>query len=186
MATLSPSRARAGRRGFSLLELVISFFLLVLALMIAAQLLRQAEQRLAAESRRARDPVAVLALRQLRWDVQAARGVDVGSGSGELLWTSDELELHGHPLGTVRYYKLGGELRREIVVAGETSTRVMLQGVSRWRWRYVNGGLRRLVEVELGVWQTGAVVGGSRQTPDVVEKIDALAVALRGSGGRAW
>lgn len=186
MAALSLRQRLAEQRGFTVLELLISFFLLGLGLMIAAQLLHQAQQRMAAEGRRARDPVAALALRQLRWDVQAATSVHVGLGSAELFWTSDELELRGHPLGTVRYTKLGGELRREIVVGGEVSTRVMLRGVSRWRWRYVDGGLRRLVEVELGVWQTGDVVGGSRQTPDTVEKLSTLQVAVRGGGGRSW
>jgi type II secretory pathway pseudopilin PulG len=71
-------RRRCGQRavaGWSLLELMISLVILVVALLISAPLLYEGQRYIAFESKRALEAESTLALRQIRADVTAADGL---------------------------------------------------------------------------------------------------------------
>jgi len=186
MAAVTPRAASA--RGFTLIELLISFVLLGLALAISAQLLIGAQQRMAHEALRSGDPITDLALRQLSRDAQTASSVPSGVlGIG--VWSVGELELHGHPLGTVTYRQVGTELIRKVHAAGPGGTshqRVVLQRLSTWRWRLTPATPRPLVEIELSHRRTGPAPIGSRRQAGEIVQTHRLKVSARGGGGTWW
>ncbi len=100
------SEPARGARGFTLVEVLIALVLLILALALAAQLLEESAQRLAAVQGEATEPPADLLLARLRGDVRAAASLAV--------LPDGALRLDGHPAGTVVYRRLGSELRREV------------------------------------------------------------------------
>jgi prepilin-type N-terminal cleavage/methylation domain-containing protein len=101
--------ARAGARGFTLVEVLIALVLLVFALALAAQLLAESAQMFATAAGEATEPPAALLLARLRGDVRAAAAFTVLPDGG--------LRLDGHPAGTVVYRRIGSELRREVYAA---------------------------------------------------------------------
>lgn len=185
MTYRAPSAHR--RRGFSLLEVVISVAILSIALLIASRLLLESQMRMAHSSRRALDPVGDVAVEQIRADVRA--GAEVSPRDYE--WTWMPLEILGHPAGTVRYEKVGSELVRR--VEGDTleGQRTLLTGVRVWRWRLRRDIPLPLVEIELGYQETARLgplaAGGTREASAPVTRTQLISVSPRQAGGkRGW
>ncbi len=179
------------RRAFSLLELLIAFAISIVALSIATQLLLEAHRRLEHESRRALDPAAPLAVKQLRADVRASSGA-VG---GDDLWSRSGLELRGHPAGRLRYEKAGQELVRILLprrVEDEQTQRTVLTDVTTFRWRLqrlLPGSRVPLLEIELGYRETGRLgllQGAAQRSAFPVHLTRRLLVVPRHPGAKRW
>ncbi len=172
--------------GFSLLELLVSFTILMLAMMIAGRLLLESQARLAHSARQALEPVATIALKQIRADVRAAGRVP----STDFEWTWGPMTLLDHPAGTVRYEKTGTDLVR--VVGGGAAgggRRIVMHAVSIWRWRLSRGAPLPLVEIELGHREIPRLAllaaAGQREAPIPVTRSYRVAVSPRQAGGRS-
>lgn len=174
------STTRSGTAGFSFLELLVVLVIVSLALAVAARLLVESQRRSLIEQHRALEPVAAIALAQLRADVTAA--VDV-SGRSEL---GEPMTLT-QPSRIVFYGLAGGDLVRTL--DGVPGERVVLRGVTTFAWRDL-GGEKPLLEIEIeyvATRSTGPEVaadrrvfvprGGVRRT---------LRLAMRGGGGVGW
>ena len=151
--------------GFTLLELVVSFAILSIAMLIASQLLLESLLRLSHSARRALDPAATIALKQIRADVRASSRVRALGDE----WNFEPLTLKGHPAGRLRYVKVGSDLMREIYRPGGgelTSERIVMRAVNLWRWR-LNPSVPALVEIELGYRETPrlGLLAGAAQRP---------------------
>ncbi|HYG64898.1 MAG TPA: prepilin-type N-terminal cleavage/methylation domain-containing protein, partial [Thermoanaerobaculia bacterium] len=122
-----PDRVRGSRAaGFTLVELLVSLLLLLLALGLAAQVLVESSQMLADAAAEQVESPPSLAVARLRADV-------LGSASFSAL--EDNLLLQGHPAGSVLYELAGDELRRIVLdTTGEPlGESVLLRGVIGWR-----------------------------------------------------
>lgn len=116
--------------GFTLLELLVSMVLMVLALTLAAQLLLESQRTFALSGRAALEPMASYAYARLTSDVQSASGAQSA--------TDGALLLTGHPEGTLRWERRGEELWRTAFADDGRirSRRVMLQRVETWIWSW--------------------------------------------------
>ncbi len=176
-------RRRRRSQGFSLLELLFSFVIMGTVMLVASGVLLESHRRQAHSARRALEPVAALALEQIRADVRAAAGVTARDHD----WNWAPLVLAGHPAGTVRYEKRGSELVRGLA-GGE---RTVMRGVKVWRWRLVRGVPLPLVEIELGYRETPRLgllaAGGQREAPLPVMRSQLISASPRQAGGkRGW
>jgi len=175
--------------GFSLLELLFVFVISITALLLASELLVEAQVRMAHAAREALDPVGELAAEQLRADLRAAAGVRVPLTSG---WSRDPLVLLDHPAGPVRYVETGSRLVRELDRGGgDVARRTVLHAVTTFRWRLGQtrfGG--RTVIVDLRHRETPRLgllaAGGTREAPIPEEHRLLFRVRPRGGGGRSW
>lgn len=180
---------RRGAGGFTLLELVFSFAILSIAMLIASRLLLESQLRMAHSARRALDPAATIALKQIRADVRASAQVPRVALADE--WNFEPLTLRGHPAGTLRYVKDGSDLVREIQRPGGevTSERIVMKAVNLWRWR-LNPDVRTLVEIELGYRETPRlgllIAAGQLEAPIPVIRSHLVAVSPRRTGKRGW
>ncbi len=145
-----PSAKRWAQRGFTILEILVSFVILSTAMLIASRLLVESQVRMAHSARKATDPVAFIALKQIRADVRMASAIG-GPGSG---WTWDPLVLGGHPAGIVRYEKIGSDLVRKLQGGEEDAARIVMHSVAVWRWRVSPEAPLDYVEIELGYRET--------------------------------
>lgn len=113
--------------GFTLVELLISLAVISLALALTAQVMMEGAQMLTDAAAEQADAPVPLVVARLKGDVRAAAGFEVLPGlEGPALF------LHGHPAGPaglVVYQKVGDELRRTVVGAGEAPA---LRGVTSW------------------------------------------------------
>ncbi len=179
-----PDRRRTA--GFSLLELLFSLAILSIAMSIAAQLLLEAQLRLAHSAERALDPQSTLALKLLRADIRAS--VAVSATDSE--WSWDPLSLVGHPVGSVRYQKVGSDLVRRIGGMGgqPSSERTVLRDVTVWRWRIDPTAPLQLVEIELGHRETPRLgsfsAGGERIAIVPITRRHRVAASPRRAGGK--
>ena len=168
--------------GFTVLELVISFAVLFVAMTLASRLLLESQARMAHSARQALEPAAQLALKQIRADVRAAAGV----ATPDDLWSWQPLVLVGHPAGTVVYRRAGDELVRE-VGGGQRS---VLRAVSVFRWRLARSAPLPLVEIELGHREVPRFAlltsAGQREAPIPTTRSHLLAVAPRRSARSGW
>ncbi len=185
---MMPSKDLPGERGFSLLELLFSFTILLIAMMIAGRLLLEAQARMAHSARQALEPVAAIALKQIRADVRASGRVP----ALDYEWSWEPLVLLGHPAGTVIYERVDSDLVR-IVDAGaaaEPVERVVMGALSVWRWRLAPGTPLPLVEIELGQREISRfallAAAGQREAPIPVTRSHLLAVSPRQAGKRGW
>lgn len=173
--------------GFSLLELLFTFVILGAVMLMASRLLVESQLRLSHSARRALEPAAILALKQIRADVRSSARVP----SRDFEWNWAPLVLAGHPAGTLRYEKLGSELVRGLSGGPGAGERVVMRGVDVWRWRLVRGMPLPLVEIDLGYRETPRlgllVAGGQREAPLPVLRRHLISVSPRQAGGkRGW
>ncbi len=175
---------RFNQAGFGLLEAVVALFVVAVVMSLAAALIGDAQRMLSASSRDATDPMPRYAIVTLHRDLASARAV-----SDPLLlgfWVSTPLDIYSAEPRLARIQKSGDQLvRTQYDSAGhEVHRRVLLQGISGWRWRKVGANL---VDVELRYLRTPLSIAG--RTPRDASRrnakrpvIDRFRVALRGSG----
>ena len=182
------SRARVPQAGFTVLELIISFAILLIAMMIAGRLLLEAQARMSHSARQALEPVAAIALKQIRADIRSSTEVPAYGSA----WNWEPLILLGHPNGTVSYKKLGDDLVR-IVSRGsvtEPASRIILRSVSVWRWRLNPEAPLPLVDIELGQREIPRfallAAAGQREAPIPVTRSHLMAVSPRQARRTGW
>lgn len=168
-----------------MLELLVVFAVSATALLLAGRLLLEAQSRATHEARRTLEPVAELAVDQLRADLRLAGGVVKPLFGG---WERGPLVLIGHPAGRLSYTKLGERLLRRIERDGEVvGERPLLEPVTAWRWRLRADGS---VDIELDYRQLGRLralhAGGDWRDATWVEHRRVLRVLPRGNGGARW
>ncbi len=175
-------------RGFTVLELLISFAILLIATMIAGRLLLEAQARMAHSARQALEPVTAIALKQIRADVRASGKVPAFDRE----WNWAPLVLLDHPAGTVIYQRSGTDLVRIVDAGGGTEPveRIVMGSVSIWRWRLAPGVPLALVEIELGRREIPRfallAAAGQREAPIPVTRSHFLAISPRQSGRSGW
>ncbi len=181
-------RASASVAGFSVLELLVSFALLLLATMIAGRLLLESQARMAHSARQALEPVAEIALEQIRADVRAAGSVP----ARDYQWNWRPMILLGHPVGTVRYERRGRDLVRRVIVQGDPEAggeRTVMREVTIWRWRVRREAPLQLIEIELShreISRFGPLTGaGQREVQIPTSRSHVIAVSPRRGGGRS-
>lgn len=127
--------------GFTVIELLISMTLLLLAFALAGQLLLETRRTVALAGRELADPLTVHAITRLRHDIRGSRSTQPAPGLFPIA-SEGPLTLLGHPAGTVRYRRRGNELVREVLDGeGELVTRhTLLWQLSGWRWRPLSAG----------------------------------------------
>jgi prepilin-type N-terminal cleavage/methylation domain-containing protein len=138
----SPS-ARQG--GFTLVELLISLVLLVLALTLAAQLLLEASKLFAETSGEALDTPVPLAIARIRGDIQGAtRVVPMLDKEGVLV----QVAIQGYD-GQIFYSKEGDTLYRTFVPRDEMpqDPAPLWRGVKTWSCARLPG--TRLIDLEV-------------------------------------
>lgn len=181
-------RIRPASSGFTVLELLVSFAILMVAMMIAGRLLLEAQSRMAHSARKALEPVAPIALKQIRADVRACSQVP----AFDRQWNWEPLVLLGHPAGTVTYERVGSDLVRRVDAGAgsEPAERLMMSAVSIWRWRLSPNAPLPLIEIELGQREiprlTLLAAAGQREAPISVTRSHLIAVNPRQSGRTGW
>lgn len=179
---------RPATAGFTLLELLVSFAILLVAMMIAGRLLLEAQARMAHSARQALEPVAAIALKQIRADVRASGQVPAFDHE----WNWQPLVLLGHPAGTVIYERTGSDLVRTVDAGAgsEPADRLVMRAVSVWRWRLSPGAPLPLVEIELGQQEIPRLAllaaAGQREAPILVTRSHLIAVSPRQAGKSGW
>ena len=175
---------RRREAGTTLLELLVAFVVVSVALMIAGRLLLEAQSRTVFEAQRTLEPVADLAIDQLRADLRLAQGVERPLFGG---WERGPLELVGHPAGPVVYDALGGRLVRRIELDEGGGERPVLDRVTTFRWRLAADGA---VDVELAYRERHRLralrAGGDWDGLEWVERRRVVRIVPRGSGGARW
>jgi prepilin-type N-terminal cleavage/methylation domain-containing protein len=185
MARLEPSHAT---RGFTLIEVLVSLVLLMLAFALAAQLLMETSQMLADASGEQIESPVPLAVARLRGDV-------LGSSSFTVVADPDggppRLLLEGHPSGAVLYERDGTEIHRLLLDdAGKPGAEsVLLRGVTSWQCMAV---APRLLRVDLRYRRRGqrpSPLPGlpAFRAPETEERTESLLLVPRGAGlGESW
>lgn len=177
---------QATAAGFTVLELLVSFTILVAAMTLAGRLLLESQARMAHSARRALEPALEIALKQLRADVRAAARVPALDHA----WSWEPLILIGHPAGTVTYERLDGDLVRSVGGGPEAGRRAVMRSVSVWRWRLAPDAPLPLVEIELGHREIPRfallAAAGQREAPIPVTRSHLLAVSPRQAGRTGW
>jgi prepilin-type N-terminal cleavage/methylation domain-containing protein len=188
-------RARNAERraaaGFSLLEVSVSLVLVALALLLAAELLMDAQVSFVAAAREARAEDPRLLASALRGDFGGAQGVVEAGFPGA--WSAGPLTLAfgapESPSGWARYRRVGLAIERERFdsLGGTPIRRRMLGAVTGWRWREdaAGAGLFELVVLysEPRPPRWGLRMGLVEGLPSVVPRALRLSLGLRGVGG---
>ncbi len=130
---------RGNRRGYGLLELVVSLPISIFVLVLVAQLLQDVQRTYSTTRHETLDPLPHHALQLLRNDLQGAKQILPPSST-----------LPGRPLDLVlgnnskiRYEKTGGEFFRvQLDAAGQPkNTMRLLSRVMNWTWTEAQPGL---------------------------------------------
>jgi|HubBroStandDraft_3_1064219.scaffolds.fasta_scaffold01404_5 hypothetical protein len=185
-----PGEQRGSEAGFTLVEMLISFVLLVLAVTIAAQLLVEAAQMFTDVAGEQHDPMVPLAVARLRNDVQGA--VSYQDLSPDPLSCSP-LVLQGGTGGTVVYTLAGEEVRRAVVAPDGTAgaTEILLRQVTSWTCAG-HGSSPPVLELDFSyrrraVRRTPLAVLPVYARPRDEQKSETLLLTLRGAGlGSSW
>lgn len=169
--------------GFTLLEAVVSLFLVAIVMALAAGLIGDARRMVNASGRDATDPMPRYAIVTLHHDLAAARTVSTPLLPG--FWVSDPLEIYSAEPGLARIHRSGDELiRTRLDPSGAViHRRILLRGVTGWRWRKIGSNL---VDVELRYRRTqlsiaGRTPGDSARRGVARPVVDRFRVALRGA-----
>lgn len=177
-------RSRAAR-GFTLLELVVSLFVVSLVLMLAMQLLNEVQLTFLEWRRTIPDPQPQLAVQLLRSDIQRSRRL-LSPFAGNRLG----LEL---PDGSrIDYERNFDRLYRSITDPDgeELGRRAVFRGIQLWNWQEISP---RLVQVEIafhrqqdpGRRHLGGL--GRLRNPGPVTETVRMRFALRADPGRrSW
>ncbi len=174
--------------GFSVLELLVSFTILLVATMLAGRLMLEAQARMSHSARQALEPVVAIALKQIRADVRASGKVPAYDRE----WSWEPLVLLDHPAGTVTYERTGSDLVRTADAGdgSDPSERVVMGALAVWRWRLAPGAPLPLVEIELGRHEIPRfallAAAGQREAPIPVTRSHLLAVSPRQVGKTGW
>jgi prepilin-type N-terminal cleavage/methylation domain-containing protein len=122
-----------GRRGTSLVELLVVLALLSVMVIAAAQLVVHSMELLGATGRAVRNPLVVHVTSRMRHDVQEAAGLQMH----ESVWSDEPLILVHHDGSLVSFALEGGNLVRVKTNGAGSSqeSRVILRGVTAWWWR---------------------------------------------------
>jgi type II secretory pathway pseudopilin PulG len=125
--------AAGGAAGFTLVELLVSLGLLILALLLAAQLLGETEEMMVDAAAQVLDPAAALVAMRLRNDVQGA--TSVVATQLDLQGDCAALQVLGNSEGPIYYQLSSGALWRSVVVGADMPPRQakILPGVSAFR-----------------------------------------------------
>ncbi len=183
MKRLSPDDRTRRTAGWTLLELIVTISLLTMALLLSGPLLHESLRHVVLEEQRALETQATLALRQLRADVTAARGVS------EVPEEKLILSLPGQR--QITYRLQGDELRRRLDndQASGSGERTVLSDVSTFRWTLLGFG-KSSVHVQLAgdrIRRGGPVVAdGERVVRPTEPYRPSLVLTLRGGGGVGW
>jgi len=173
--------------GFTLVELLVSLVITMLALALAAQVLMESSQMLVDAAAEQADAPMPLVVARLRGDVRAAASFQIIAGlNGE-----PALLLEGHPAGAVVYERVGEQLRRTVLdgsgdVLGSATA---LRGVTGWSCLPAGPGLlavtlaHRRSALRRGPLPALPGQRGAKQT----ERSELFLVAPRVSGlGESW
>lgn len=169
------------RRGFTLLELVVSTTVFLLALLIGVGLLSESQTSLVIVNRAARDPLPDFALTLLRRDVVSSRSVGLSPLPGALV-----LEPAAPGAGRVTYLKSGHRLER---FTADGTQRLLMTGVESFDWWEAGP---RLLEIRITFERQGPLAAHG-----LLSSVRALRgkarlqtvrvrVALRAAGARRW
>ena len=170
------------QRGFTLIEMVVTTGVLVVAIVLASQVLLEAQLEMNLRTAESSDPNLRFASERLRRDIESATGV----AGLDNEWRQGALSLSFSNGRRVRWSFDGVDLLRIVEdPAMEEEVRiVVLREVVSWRWRRV---APRTVDVHLRRLQrqaTGpALVGARRSWAPSTETRDVwLRVGLRAGG----
>jgi prepilin-type N-terminal cleavage/methylation domain-containing protein len=171
-------------RGLTLIELLVAVALLGSIAVVSAQLVIQSTKLMDTAARASRNPDLVIATEWVRRDLYEAVGM-VGGSTG---WTSDPMVAVVQHGGWVAFAVVDGELVRTNAPPGAlpTDNRVVLRGVTGWRWR-VDDGIAVRVELEaFANPDTHHNLTGAARFR-VERRKETLVLSLRGKpGGAAW
>jgi hypothetical protein len=177
---VTPPPGSRTEAGFTLLELAIATIVLLLAVLLAADLLSESGRLLHHSVRRARDPYTLLGAELLRNDLRGA--LPPASDFG--LWTSEPLPLQT-PTGLVVWMRGDeGELLR---VRGDGTAFTYLREVRSFRWRSLAGnGVEVWVQFHVSSPYLRQLAGSlPKSDPGEQQDLHLLLVA-RGGGVFAW
>lgn len=177
---------RDAQAGFTLVELMISLLLTLLALGLAAQVLMESAQVLTDTAAEQIDAPVPLALARIRGDVQSSRSYSVISGS-----PGSRLMLFGHPAGTLVYEQSGGELTRTVLdpLGNPLGSATVMRRVTDWSCLAVTS---RLVSITFRYQRhaprrSPLPTAPGQRGPTSEERIESILLALRGGGlGVGW
>lgn len=161
-----------GAGGFTVIELVITMFVLAIALLLATGLLLEAVRIFSASGRELREPSTELALRLLREDVRASAPLLPGSGPGSLPCRradrTDFWELDGDRL-----------VRRGLGPLGEDlGSRPMLDKVQLFHWTASAPGLVEVRIVRRRPSGSSAVTAPTSVWKSVSETVESATVVV--------
>lgn len=162
--------------GWTLLELVVTIFILVLALLLSGPLLETGLRFIAFEQERILEAEATNALKQLRADVTSAS--EASGKDGELI-----LSLPGGR--TITYGLQEDRLRRRFDEPPKKGgERTVLDGVGLFQWASLPGSAVRIELSYLRIHRLGRLADdGQRVIAPQKMRQESLVLALRGGGG---
>ncbi|HXT50131.1 MAG TPA: prepilin-type N-terminal cleavage/methylation domain-containing protein [Thermoanaerobaculia bacterium] len=175
----APARAtRKGEAGFTLIELAIATVVLLVAVLLACELLAESGRLLNHSARRARDPWPLLAAELLRNDLRAARP----PGVIDSRFTHLPLELRIGDDRVVWKRSDDGYLTR----VGGGVERAYIQDVRSFRWRPLGSSFEVWVEHHTSSPYLHELAG-SLPRSDPGQNVDLhLVVVSRGGGADQW
>lgn len=166
--------------GLALLELVVAFALLMLALALGTSLLLESQRRAAANAR-VRDAVPLDAIvARMRRDL-----VDAGGAAGGSLWTPDRMVLQ------IGIEQVEWRLEEDVLLrvhrdALGAESQAVMPGILTFRWRQPSAGFHPLVEVEIVARAEARVVGLAQRRRGPTTERRAFRAMLRGLETGAW
>jgi hypothetical protein len=176
----------AAERGATIVELLVTAALVIVAVLVAASLIMQSARLNRSVLEGLSRPDGELAMAWVRRDVHASVALlDPGFG-----WSEGPLRLAQFGGAEVVYsWRDGVLMRAELDAEGEeVGRRTVMRRLDGWRWRAL---ATRLVEVELRPqWRAGSrrVRSGDRgeELPMTERELCRSLMALRDRGARRW